>query len=825
MKPKENLKIMGKLTAVLGGTFAALVISYYFLSGAFSPLINWLAPTLGYRFIIILGLVYLLFGNPLQSAGLFVTWVVLGIIVGLGARRLGRGISSALLVYGITFAIFVISLISFIPFLSHNYSGLTTTVNNIPPGTNIATILSEPVISNSYNILQSFLRTGTAGGKGGNPFALIGSFLEGAILSFVIFLVVSAIVGFFASKGFKIKRKQMKASDAEETPKETKMENTDEENSTKYLVLFVVAVLAFSGIYIAAENGSSFSQALGANNLQVTASSFPISLNDQMSAHNNALSLVMPSFSATRTGNDHLLDSYSIVGKGMSPSTVPTINGAVGAALSLVSGEGNVTNIYGMVSANNQAGGLLSGYEGTGNIFSVLFLQENIGGISLPLGLNSGNITNGISTSNLLSLVPGYLYVTAYEGTYASSSAKALSESTRIANSLGVPGLNQLIYFQINSNSSKIITYYVFSAEPAFSSTAKKIGSVTGSFFQSNGIMPLFVNSVTNPYINMSGTKETPSTSILAIGQVNVNNLKELLPANITSAAFTSNITASFAVSAQFWDYAIHSEYDGRAILFSSLFNYNTEVTMTSGPDFALVSGGTSTSSSPTFSLSSYKFNTVTDNYSALKSSGYNLSGNITNVTTGTQISLSDYSVLGGRNYTPDLDLLTNVKEIGYRKYLIDFTVSDISNTGISSTSVNLNSFLNNYKVSAATIVPINPSNFSIGPGQTIHFEVKLLLLNPGAYVFRNVLLTYDYNGTYITESFNQFVIYAPAPSVSYAVTSTLSQSFSLIGLGLLGSPIVGPLNPLEILFLLLVLLDAFLEYRNFSKRKKEKRE
>ncbi len=128
---------MGKLAALLAGTFAVLILSYYLLSPAYSPLIDWIGPFIGYRLVFILGLVYLLLGNPLGRMTLLVSWILIGVVIGLAAGKTGRAIGVSLLVYSISWIMLGLAAFSLILSLSNLSRIINTSVLGVvPSGTN-----------------------------------------------------------------------------------------------------------------------------------------------------------------------------------------------------------------------------------------------------------------------------------------------------------------------------------------------------------------------------------------------------------------------------------------------------------------------------------------------------------------------------------------------------------------------------------------------------------------------------------------------------------------------------------------------------------------
>jgi len=82
---------MGKLSALLVGTFLLLVLAYSELASGFTPLINWLGPILGIPLQFLLGLIFMMIGNPLAYPSVLIDWVALGVVIGLIVRRTGGG--------------------------------------------------------------------------------------------------------------------------------------------------------------------------------------------------------------------------------------------------------------------------------------------------------------------------------------------------------------------------------------------------------------------------------------------------------------------------------------------------------------------------------------------------------------------------------------------------------------------------------------------------------------------------------------------------------------------------------------------------------------
>ncbi len=217
---------LGKFSGFVFGTTAAVIISYYILAPYYSPVVNWISPYFGSGTGLMMGLVFLLLGDPLIYPIVIVAWVAIGVIVGLSARRVLGSIVSMIFVHAACWVIIIIGGLGIFFSLLPSGSGIipgqsgggTTSslpISSLPPipvppaGTNIMTILSEPVISQAFGTLERFLSAfGSSGssssGSSSSLFNTIASyalpFILINILTFVISLVVASLVAHYFRK-------------------------------------------------------------------------------------------------------------------------------------------------------------------------------------------------------------------------------------------------------------------------------------------------------------------------------------------------------------------------------------------------------------------------------------------------------------------------------------------------------------------------------------------------------------------------------------------------------------------------------------------------
>lgn len=198
---------MGKLAAFLVGTFLLLALAYSELASGFSPLINWLGPVFGVPLQFLLGLIFMMVGNPIAYPSVLIAWIVVGVVIGLIVRRTGGAILSAFLAYaaGWLFLILTAVMIFFRLFPSGIFSSLSTLSTGVsvppaPPGTDIATILHEPLL----NGLPSLFASVTSGGGAFNSVTTGWvSVILAWVGNFVLLLFVAGVTGLFSRKVFR----------------------------------------------------------------------------------------------------------------------------------------------------------------------------------------------------------------------------------------------------------------------------------------------------------------------------------------------------------------------------------------------------------------------------------------------------------------------------------------------------------------------------------------------------------------------------------------------------------------------------------------------
>jgi hypothetical protein len=153
---------MTRLAAVLVGTSVVLALAYSVASATFAPLVNWLGTVVGVPLLFLLGMFFLILGNPLQYPIVLASWVVAGILVAAFARKWKAGLLAAFATYGLLLLVFaVVGIVAFVGFFPRALAGASSNPTGlanlppIPPGSNLATIEGLPVINGIPEIINA----------------------------------------------------------------------------------------------------------------------------------------------------------------------------------------------------------------------------------------------------------------------------------------------------------------------------------------------------------------------------------------------------------------------------------------------------------------------------------------------------------------------------------------------------------------------------------------------------------------------------------------------------------------------------------------------
>lgn len=822
---------MGKLAALLAGTFAVLILSYYLLSPAYSPLIDWIGPFIGYRLVFILGLVYLLLGNPLGRMTLLVSWILIGVVIGLAAGKTGRAIGVSLLVYSISWTMLGLAAFSLILSLS-NLSGIinTSVLGVVPSGTNLYTLITEPVIDKIYTFfLSSLTSTG-----GSTPFVslpgppvggLIGSlmdiFVVNVIESLVILLVVSGVTGHLVSRIFSSKRSQPPAS----------KDSGDHHEGTKAASIVLVIILMISGMIIFSSGSSTLNPST-----VVTAGNHPENVNVNPNSVIGALNLNYSSPILYSTSFLPKIDAPSYLSADVKSAYMNYITKAVASSnssisslqadMSLVTGDGDIYNAYGSMEVNNTSSNFLfSSSPFRDSIFSAVIVQDNLSSFSLPIGI-SGSTGSVITSSGLLSLIPNFLFIAAFPGNLASSSADAKSASSAVANALNTGSLTDIFSYNTSSNISGLnynnqsVTLYVFSSNPSFGQIADSFANSLVLKASQNSAAALFSNSLKSGYLTPGISSSSPTTSILAAGMINANSLGSIFKSTVGQSVNVSSGTVAFSFGLSLWVNALHSSGTNHNITAARLFGYSSDLTEPRSSDISIIGMGYGNSSSSSFALSNFNLTLMTNNRTLTEAAGFNTSSKVFLIQSSSSFNLENYYMQFNSTFTPDLQVNVSSSRVAGDTYRLIVGLRNNDNVSINNIAINIDQFLSYYNGSASFQGSSGKLNLaSLASGQTHTFMINMTLFGVGTYRLPELVVNYTFMGKQFSTNYGYYEIHVAPPSVAYAATTVFASSLSYVGLGFLGN-YIGPLNILEIIALLLIALAGYVEYRKYKKKR-----
>lgn len=203
-----------------------MLIAYYVLSGYYYPLTNWLSPIAGGGLSLMLGMFFIVLGNPLTYPVLIPAWIAIGAVVGISVRRVLGSIVSSIFLFLTCWAIISIGFIGYLFSILPTMTGAATTGSGLgsfssfsfisaatpPVGSNILTLITEPVIYQIFQDLMANIPALSTTSQGlattTSPTSAITSlflkfvapFIISSVMLFIICTVTASLVAHFVSK-------------------------------------------------------------------------------------------------------------------------------------------------------------------------------------------------------------------------------------------------------------------------------------------------------------------------------------------------------------------------------------------------------------------------------------------------------------------------------------------------------------------------------------------------------------------------------------------------------------------------------------------------
>ncbi len=804
-----------RFPAFVMANVASFSLGYLFLSGYYAPMLNWLAPYYGSRLYFAFAFFFMILGNPITYPVLLVTWMIVGVVIGLFTRKVLRSI-------GVTISLFtflsaeIVATVALIFLSSFNFlspsslsSGSFASISSFPvtgapQGTNIASILGEPVFMNIISAFLSVLSSIRIT-PGASPtsflnfttlFPFILKIILGTVISFVTCATTASLVSYFIRKVSGGPRKALPSPSASKAPAPP---------AVFIVLLVVVIVLIGSGGLLAlhqpANNSSNASTVPFLSLSQPTQEKLLTSaFSTAMVSHYGALGNLVRESLAKGTGTSN----YTEMG------------------LNVVSPYGTHYSMYVMSGGGTVPESATYGFDQVE--FSILMLSYNLGAFLEGLGLSPkimGNSSIGGTFSSLSNLIPPeILIVSVHNGSKAEDSVanaqaqyySSVTGSTLfpLFNSTAISSLASSFVNRNGSGTSFLPTslgnFYIYLGISNMDSISQHFSSSYLAEFHRGGIMNLLANGLGGGYLLNSGLPSMNS-AIIMTGFVNESDLGSLAPRGYQNVSI---LRASGTVPFVF------------GLFRQPVFDYGNGVHTLSLMDLTGYSGQFNFSSTSSFSSLFVLYPTANSgfSYSSLSAS-YGGTVFSSNTTTTGPISSGNWTVQAvnsGFKFSPTYSISYNASlppKIVFNRaisqsgssYKMTETVTNDGSTPVSG--VRLLQPGNTFEQGVLTFTKhksVSASVHTLGPGSSISLVYYFNQSNPGIMVipapsvsFNSSSMHYSvpYSPAYISISqpplytatvgyfaFQFYVALSRVTSISYFEAELLSILFLTVAVG-----------------------------------------
>lgn len=830
---------MGKLTSYILGLSAAVLLSYLVLSAEYNPLINWLGPTMGSDIIFPFSFLFLLLGSALAYPLLLGSWIAIGVVVGIGARKGSRAIGAAISVYLSIWGMLSLSSLAVYEKFSGFSLGSTaiTQINTsfpvppLPPGVTISAILSEPLFQPLISLVSNFMGTSglfSAVSGTSSPASLFGSFisvfettfLPSLIVNLAIFLAVSGIVGFLIH-GL-INRKQSPGQPSGAEPAKTKMKKVrikkvikkaiHSRNLIATLLPVVIAVFFIAGPAASVIQGYSSGSFTSHASLQIpeTSSSATVSgiLNEgPLLFHNSKLQT---------NANSTLLNSSSL--------SVNYGGGYLGK-------YGNIYDVFGFINASlNNGNGMFSNYAGNNTILSGVFISANTESIFTSLaqdGIINSSIVSIIQSNHFYNLIPEATIIELYLGNASSVSSKVLSEASGLSSSIG--GTSPVQYLGITLPSgqstglSQPLSLFAYSINITLSGAEGKLVQNYGSKYFSDGTYPIFSDGILNGSLVAGYASYSVDASVFAAGMFTPSRLPSSFNSysNVLNASNHQSAVVSFMGGMFLREHVVHSSASTHMISAAQLFGYRGNITL-AGNKTAYALSLMYPQSSQNGAPSSY----VMDLYSTdsnLSAIGTSSTVSYNSLSPGSQLDLSSLNFTTNATFPASIGVYEKATHWTGNIYNVSIVLTNNDTDTLSNVSINaappLGAYGNNSRIIQGSTTAFLST---LKPGQSLSVNYQVSLSGVGTYYVAEPYFNYTMNGSAFNIPGNVVTTYAQPPSVIHAFNQVELVSFSalasLVNLHILVTQVYPGVYFFDLIFLLVVVLDVLLEVRAFRK-------
>jgi hypothetical protein len=806
---------MGKLSGILAGFTVLALMEFFVLSSFYVPLENWLSPHFGPEVYVLFGLLYFVLGNPLGSTLLITTQIMVAVVIGLAAGKGSRAIGAAISVFSLSW--FFIILTGFyiasqtgllgsggsLPIPGVGGSGLSTSalggfssfLSAVPQGTNLASLVNEPIIRRIPYILPGLESSLFGGGAGVSsiesailPFAIYD------IINFVIVVAVAGIVGFLIGKVFR--KKRVSSAEANSAPPASAA-------PVLTILVAIVLVVLLMGTILAP---------IGSGNSSLNSPAASVGLENNMASDPAALAYLPYYAYSSMTGSGLLLQQYSNVS--VQGSSTQTAN-------FLVSPNGSVYTLLTMMqSASNDSAISPSGLDGA--TFAIMMSSSSLMNMLYnPLTRSASAGIGTVSLKSLLNLLPPELFLVGFNSNVSTSTASSAAQ--KVFSEYGVS--SQVLIFSFSgSGSTKIpglagTSFFIYGSDAAFGGAIANFTKNAIPSFTSGIAADLLGSEVSNGWVVPGSQNDTLGSAIFMSGFVaasEFSGFSNVFPVSVNTSGIGPSGMVQFAGLFASNDFRISSHTGKDNLTVSMLTGIDQTFTLNSpNPEMMmLIAPGSYPYNVSIPGLGGYFVNVFSNNASIVKSMGLNSS--YPGVHVNTSVSVGPDTVLGNisSRVTQSVALSTLINATSATSVLVRATVWNNGSDPIYNVRVT-SPFSTDYSsLILGTFGSGNHTFVSIAAHSSASFIVRYNLTRPGYYYFQPSLLQYIYNNT-------QYARYSAPASMTVGSESMItaytepfdSEVGSFIGPQFETIPGLG--IPLLLgLFGLLVLVDIYIEYR-----------
>lgn len=848
---------MGKLTSYLVGVTAALTLSYYLLSSSYAPLISWLGPVLGPVMIFPFSLIFLLLGNPLSSGILFLSWIIIGALVGLGARKGTRAIGGAIAVYFTTWAFLGLSVLTLVqglagssifgstslfPGSASSSSGLF--IPPMPPGVTVSAILSEPLFQSVISLLpSSSILTSLGGASPGSGTASsslsIGSvmstvtntFLPNLIINLAIFLVVSGVIGRLVHMGlYPRKNEGGPGEEAEEGSKTEKKKKTRKVKVVRKR-LGSTRHLSRSRIMIYASVLVTLSVALSAY-VPTASPSGTALISGPASSGVSSMALVNSTLGLSSVPFTMGIGTQA---SGVSNNSLHAISYGAG----VVSTNGNVYNAYAFLNSTNSTGAQFLSSGAREPLLSAVFISDGIQNLFTALsqdGIIASSAIKTLQSNQYYNLIPQSAIILIYPGNLSQNSASASATASSISSSINGTGLQKFLSISISTGQvpNVQISIYAYSLSVPVKAAETSLAASAGHFVTNDGMFTTFDQGISSGYLVPGSAGTSMNGSIFVAGQINPSEL----PSELGSYTSAFNVSSGFNMSNSMVfagglfvrNSVYHSSSTTHTISGAEVFGYDGSISFgDTGSAYALslfYPYVNSSSGTGTTSYASVVYSTI-QNFTILSLSN-NTEYHLVNY--GDILSLSGISATTNATFPADLGVQQNITSAGGNVFNVTIKMTNRDTSPLTDVRITGNTIIGTYgNTISVTGGNLNSSTVSLNPGQSLTAHYSVRLNNIGSYFLISPLFNYTMgNNTYSIPGHAQAVS-AQSPHVWDVVNHIELTSFTVVSSLARSNVLVTQLFPgfyvFDSIFALVIVLDIYFEYRAFSRWRASKRE